>query len=170
MAERPFGRCPPGVPIDQGYIFANVPFPVWDEAGAGWKAVPSNGLVTSHECACEDYQRAINAGFGDKANKIDLQVAPIQSASRYSEEAIALILAGEHLERFFVHGGKSLPDSVVRIDEETAIPAYVLAGLKPITVLAPWQWRQLVIHLTVSQWHQKPEKILHPDLLKGTKQ
>ncbi len=165
MAERPFGRCPPDVPIDQGYIFANVPFPVWDDEA--WKVVPRTGVVTSDECACEDYKRALDAGYGDKAKKIDLQVAPVQPANRYSEEAIENIKAGESLERFFIYGGQSLPDSVVQVDKKTAIPAHVLATLKTITVLAPWQWRGLVVHLTVSQWHEKPENILRPELLEG---
>jgi hypothetical protein len=166
VAERPFGRCDPSVPIDQGYIFANVPFPAWGDGG--WKPRPALGVVTSQECACEDYIRALEAGKGNKARKIDIQVAPLQSARQYPAEAVEKIEAGEYPERFFIYGGQSLPDSVVLVDKETAIPAHLLATLTPVTVLAPWQWRRLVIHLTVSQWHELPEKILHPDLLRAS--
>jgi hypothetical protein len=44
--------------LDEGDILADVPFGRWEE-GKLVQGTPGRGIITSHGCACEDYERAI---------------------------------------------------------------------------------------------------------------
>ena len=53
----------------------------------------------------------------------------------------------------------TLPDEMLDFSYEQPVPASVLEGCKKIARLADWQWSRLLVHQTVSRWHQRPEEI-----------
>lgn len=45
-------------------------------------------------------------------------------------------------------------------DERTGYPGGVLAELPKISRLAEWQWKSLLIHVSVNRWERKPADIV----------
>ena len=152
--KRPDGR------LDQGDVLSNVPFVRWKD-GRAEEGAPTRGLVTSNGCACEDYERALAPpGRSSAAARIMIQVAPLRPASQFSERQIDEIRQGKQLDYFFVHGeGTFLADQVADLTFEQPIPASILAACTKSTRLADWQWQRLLIHHTVSRFHQQPETL-----------
>lgn len=143
-----------------------MPFVRWRN-GEGIEGTPSRGIITSHGCTCEDYERAIEAGKSSAASRVLLQVAPLQSASVFDETKQREIQNGERLDLFFVYGdGSKLKDQVADLTREQPIPAGVLTTCKKVARLADWQWNALLVHIAVSRFHVKPEKLFHPELLR----
>lgn len=167
MARPAFDKLNKAHFLDQGEILANVPFVRWEDGTPVFNAV-RRGIVTSHGCACEDYERAAAEDERSrKAGAIMLQVAPISPATQYrdNQEAIA---RGEFLDFFFIAGeGTILKDQVVDLTREQAIPASVLAKCKKTARIADWQWKALLIHIAVSRFHQQPEELFLKELLES---
>ena len=156
MPEAPFRAV--DASLDEGDILANVPFAAWRDDR--WEVKPVRGVVTSHGCACEDYYRAMAAGKTSQARKIALHVAPIRAIGDRPDEKLQKIRAGEVWRYFYVYGEQgTLQDQLVDLDSEQAIPAAALAELPKVARLATWQWRGLLIHVTVNRWARKPEEI-----------
>jgi hypothetical protein len=162
LSDAPFTATDPET-LDEGDILANVPFAVWGDGA--WRVKSVRGIVTSHGCACEDYARAVAAGRSSQARKIRLHVAPIRAITGQPEDKLAQIRDGKVWRFFYVYGdgGQTLQDQVVDLDDEQAIPATVLWELPRVARLAPWQWRALLMHITVNRWGRSPEDIFGHD-------
>jgi hypothetical protein len=155
---------PVGKELDQGDVLADVPFVKWE----GDKASPGKrnpGLITSHGCTCEDYYRALKQG-SSAVNRVWVQVAPLRPASDFDDKTIAEVREGVQLDRFFVEGdGSRLRDQVAILTREQPFQASLLAGCKRAVRIADWQWERLLIHMTVSRFHARPEQIFRDELL-----
>ena len=157
--------CPHDEHLDQGDIFSSVPLGKWEDGkliqGPGVRAV-----ITSHGCACEDYERALEAGRTQAAAKIMLQVAPLRTIKGVPANRLEEIATGKHLDYFYVFGeANKLPDHLLDFTQEQPVPASVLTKCTKIARLSAWQWRRLLVHLAVSRFHQQPEKLFLPELL-----
>lgn len=151
--------------LDQGDILANVPFVKWVDGGIELGG-GSRGIITSHGCSCEDYERAIARGQTQAARKTMLQVAPLVAIERVPEHRRAEIETGQYFDRFYVYGeGSLLGDQMLDFTREQPIPAGVLAGCEKVARISDWQWQRLLIHLAVSRFHQAPETLFRIDLL-----
>ncbi len=153
--------------LDQGDIFSDVPLGKWEHGqlvqGPGVRAV-----ITSHGCACEDYERALEGSRSQQAEKILLHVAPLRSARDFPEHRVEEIRSGRYLGSFFIYGqGSVLSDQIVDFTREQPVPAVVLSQCTKIARLADWQWARLLVHLAVSRFHQEPETLFRPELLGG---
>lgn len=153
--------------LDQGDIFSDVPLGRWKDGhlvqGPGVRAV-----ITSHGCACEDYERALAAGRTQAAAKILLQVAPLRPTRGVPEHRLDEIRSGRQLDYFYVYGqGNKLPDQILDFAHEQPVPASVLMTCIKIARLASWQWQRLLVHLAVSRFHQAPESLFQPELLES---
>lgn len=145
-------------------ILADVPFVKWDGGKAKFDS-PGRGIITSHGCACEDYERAAAAsGRSSQAERVMLQVAPLKPAKAFGEK-IEVIKVGSQLDCFFIEGDGSIADQVVDLTREQGIPACVLAGCKRSGQIADWQWKSLLVHIAVSRFHQQPEELFLRELL-----
>jgi xanthine dehydrogenase iron-sulfur cluster and FAD-binding subunit A len=139
---------------------------------AKWKdgelvPVSLRAVITSNGCACEDYERLIDAGRTQAAAKLTLQVAPLRDTRGRSPQNLADIAAGRHLDYFLVYGERNvLPDQIVDFSREQPVPASVLSGCTKIARLADWQWNGLLVHLAVTRFHQTAEELFRPELLK----
>jgi hypothetical protein len=152
--------------LDRGDILANVPLVRWKE-GTARQGSPGRGVITSNECTCEDYERAVQRG-SSAASRVLIQVAPLQSASRFPEDIQEEIKLGQRLDLFYVHGdGKALDDQVANLMREQPVPAEVLMRCTKIARLADWQWDALLVHIAVSRFHLKPEELFRPEILRG---
>jgi len=153
--------------LEHGLVLADVPFVRWKRR----KPEPGStgrGIITSEGCACEVYERALREGKSSAAGKVMLQVAPIRPADVYGESKIETIRGGHVLGLFFVKGeGSRLGDCVVDFSHEQSIPASVLVDCTKSALISDWQWKRLLIHLTVSRWRQKPEELFREDLLQS---
>jgi hypothetical protein len=153
--------------LDQGDVLANVPFVRWKDGKPTFGA-KSLGIITSHGCACEDYERALDKpGRSSQADRVMLQVAPLKPAKAFGDK-VEVIRSGSQLDCFFVQGeGSVLADQVVDLTREQGIPASVLVPCKTVTRIADWQWRALLVHVAVSRFHQQPEKLFLDEVLEG---
>jgi len=144
--------------LDQGDIFSDVPLIKYKNGKLEQK--PMRAIITADGCACEDYERMLAKGHTQAAAKLMLHVAPLRATKDVPEHRLEEIRSGEQLDYFYVYGetGK-LPDQMLDFSYEQPVPASVLDGCKKIARLADWQWKRLLVHQTVSRWHQKPEKI-----------
>jgi hypothetical protein len=159
-------RIDPKVQLDQGMILADVPFVKWENGKAKLES-PGRGIITSHGCACEDYERAANAeGRSSQADRVMLQVAPLKPAKAFGDK-IETIKRGVQLDCFFVEGDGSIADQVVDLTREQGIPASVLAECKKSGQIADWQWKALLVHIAVSRFHQTPEELFRVELLES---
>ena len=152
--------------LEHGLVLADVPFVRWKD---GRPKIDSGGpgIITSEGCACEAYERALQEGRSSAAAKVMLQVAPIRPANDYRDK-IETVKAGQVLGLFFVKGeGSRLGDCVVDFSHEQGIPASVLAGCKKSALISDWQWKRLLVHLTVSRWRQKAEDLFREDLIES---
>jgi hypothetical protein len=153
--------------LDQGDIFSNIPFVKWHEGepaiGGG-----ARGVVTSHGCTCEDYQRRLDLGHTQAAAKVMIQVAPLRPATSFPLQQRSAIADGDYFDYFLVYGQRGvLGDQVADLTKEQSIPASVVMTCDKIARLAPWQWNRLLVHIAVSRFHQKPETIFRPDILES---
>jgi hypothetical protein len=151
--------------LDEGDILSAVPFIRWKD---GKPEIKPNvrGVITSHGCACEDYERAVAKGQKDKAGKMMLQIAPLRDIKGIPAHRLDEIKAGKQLDYFYIYGeGGTLNDHIVDLTHEQPIPASMLNDCRKVARLAPWQFKNLLIHLTVSRFHQPPEEIFRDDLL-----
>jgi hypothetical protein len=152
--------------LDQGDVLADVPFVRWRD-GKPTFGSKGLGIITSHGCACEDYERALEAHRSSQAERVMLQVAPLKPAKVFGEK-IEVIKSGTHLDLFYVQGeGSRLADQVVDLTREQGIPASVLAACKKCARIADWQWRALLVHVAVSRFHQQPEKLFLNEVLES---
>lgn len=144
--------------LDQGDIFSDVPLIKYRNGKLEQK--PMRAIITSDGCACEDYERMLAKGHTQAAAKLMLHVAPLRATKDVPEHRLEEIRSGEQLDYFYVYGqaGK-LPDQMLDFSYEQPVPASVLEGCTKIARLADCQWKRLLVHQTVSRWHQKPEKI-----------
>ncbi len=148
-------------------ILADVPFVKWENGKAKLDS-PGRGIITSHGCACEDYERAVAmSGRSSQANRVMLQVAPLRPARQFPSDKLDTIKAGSHLDCFFIQGDGSIADQVVDLTREQGIPASVLATCKRSGVIAEWQWKGLLVHIAVSRFHQTPEELFRLELLES---
>ena len=153
--------------LDQGDIFSDVPLGKW-KGGELVQGPPLRAVITSHGCACEDYERALTAGRTQTAAKIMLQVAPLRPIRDVPEYRLEEIKNGEQLDYFYVYGeDNKLPDHMLDFRREQPVPASVLEKCTKIPRLSDWQWRRLLVHLAVSRFHQKPETLFLPALLES---
>lgn len=150
--------------LDQGDIFSDVPLIKYKNGKLEQK--PMRAIITSDGCACEDYERMLAQGHTQAAARLMLHVAPLRATKDVPEHRLEEIRSGEQLDYFYVYGetGK-LPDHMLDFSYEQPVPASVLEGCKKIARLADWQWKRLLVHQTVSRWHQKPEKIFLASVL-----
>ncbi|HUB35648.1 MAG TPA: hypothetical protein VL972_02390 [Solirubrobacteraceae bacterium] len=147
-------------------ILADVPFVKWERGKAKLDS-KGRGIITSHGCACEDYERAARRSErSSQADRVMLQVAPLKPAKVFGEK-LELIRSGSHLDFFFVEGDGSIADQVVDLTREQGLPASVLAECKRSGQIADWQWKALLVHVAVSRFHQTPEKLFLPELLES---
>jgi hypothetical protein len=72
--------------LDEGDILAGVPFGKWTDGTLG-EGTPGRGIITSHGCACEDHERAVDLGRTQAARKVMLHVAPLQPAVHFRAES-----------------------------------------------------------------------------------
>ena len=156
------------MPLDEGYVFANVPFAKWDDDGQGWRVNRQKGVVVSHGCSCEDYITWLADGKTDKANKVNILVAPLISAADYPPDGVERIREGKYRDLFLIEGGDSMPAQVVQLPRQQAIPARVLVELSKIVILADWQWAHLQLHIGVFVFHKEPGDLYNPALLEET--
>lgn len=154
----------PDLKLDDGDIVEGVHLPTWSKTGA-LSSVARRVLVTSNGCDCEDYLRARDAGMSDAAAKIRVHVAPLRDPAG-SETKLQQIRDGQVLPLFWVYGNEALPDQIADLSKETSIPAAAVVAGRRLATIAAWQWRRLLVHLTVERWHQKPEKIFRHELLR----
>lgn len=151
--------------LDQGDVLTDVRLVKWTDgevALAGGVRV----VVTSNGCTCEDYERVVAAGQTQKAAKMMVQVAPLRPATNFPQGRLEEIRSGKHLDFFYVYGKATvLPDHVVDVTREQPVPAHVLAKCAKVARLAEWQWQALLIHLTVSRFHQEPADLFRDELL-----
>jgi len=153
--------------LDQGDIFSDVPLARWKDQvfvqGSSGRAV-----ITSHGCACEDYERALAAGRTQAAAKVMLHVAPLRAITNMPEHRLEEIKAGQQLDYFYIYGERNtLNDHLVDLSLEQPVPASVLSACTKIARLAPWQWRHLLVHIAVSRFHESPETLFRPELLES---
>jgi hypothetical protein len=147
-------------------ILADVPFVKWDGGEAKFDS-QGRGIITSHGCACEDYERAAKtSGRSSQAERVMLQVAPLKPAKAFGEK-IEVIKNGSQLDCFFIEGDGSIADQVVDLTREQGIPASVLAECKRSGQIADWQWKGLLVHMAVSRFHQQPEELFLKKLLES---
>jgi hypothetical protein len=167
VARRALDKLDKNLLLDQGEILADVPFVRWEDGKPIFGAV-RRGIITSHGCACEDYERAAKeAERSRKAGAVMIHVAPIAPATQYRDRQEA-IARGEFLDYFFIFGeGSILKDHVLDLTREQAIPASVLAKCKKISRIADWQWKGLLVHIAVSRFHQQPEELFREELLES---
>lgn len=161
---RPFKRSAPA--LDAGDIFSDVPLAKWVD-GRLEPGTPGRAVITSHGCACEDYDRAVQARRTDAARKLTLQVAPLRSINNQGAETLDRIRHGDQMDYFYVYGDRQVADQILDFTREQPIPAYVLMTCNKIATLAEWQWRRLLVHLAVSRFHQPPEEIFRAEILGG---
>jgi hypothetical protein len=161
--------------LDQGDILADVPFVRWTEGdpeeGTPRRGIITSngeGIVTSNGCTCEDYERAIDAGRSSAAARVYVQVAPLRPAKDFNATKQQEIREGRHLDRFFVEGESTvLTDQIADLTLEQPFPASLLSQCEKIARVADWQWNALLIHLAVSRFHIKPERLFREELLTG---
>ncbi len=167
MARRALDKLDENLLLDQGEILADVPFVRWKDDKPIFEAL-RRGIITSHGCACEDYERAAKeAARSRKAGAVMLHVAPIEPATQYRDRQEA-IARGEFLDYFFISGeGTVLKSHVVDLTKEQAIPASVLSRCKKVSRIADWQWKRLLVHIAVSRFHQQPEELFQEELLES---
>lgn len=147
-------------------ILADAPLVKWENGKAKFDS-PGRGIITSHGCACEDYERAAaTEGRSSQADRVMLQVAPLKPAKAFGEK-LDTIRRGIQLDCFFLEGDGSLADQVVDLTREQAIPASVLAQCKKSGQIADWQWKRLLVHIAVSRFHQPPEELFLDSLLES---
>jgi hypothetical protein len=127
VARRALDKLDKNILLDQGEILADVPFVRWEDDKPIFEAL-RRGIITSHGCACEDYERAAKeAARSRKAGAVMLHVAPIEPATQYRDRQEA-IARGEFLDHFYISGeGTVLKSHVVDLTKEQAIPASVLS-------------------------------------------
>jgi hypothetical protein len=144
--------------LDEGDVLANAPVLKWKNGEP--KFTEGRVIVTAHGCACEDYYRALEEGRTSAARRVMVMVAPVRNANDLDEDTRQAIQRGEYYDLFYVYGdGSRLHDQVVDLTREFNVPASLLIECQKIARLNDWQWRRLLIALTVSRWHQKPETI-----------
>ncbi len=152
--------------FEHGLVLSDVPFVRWVAAKPA-AGTPKPGIITSEGCACEVYERALAEGKTSAASKVMLQVAPLRKPGVYGDK-LDIIKGGHVLGLFFVKGeGSRLGDCVVDLTCEQSMPAWLLAYCTKSALIADWQWKRLLIHLTVSRWRQAPEEIFREDLLES---
>lgn len=153
--------------FEHGLVLSDVPFVRWVAAKPA-EGTPKPGIITSEGCACEAYERAVNESKSSAAQKVMLQVAPLRQPGVYGAEKLDLIKGGKVLGLFFVQGeGSRLGDCVVDLTCEQSMPAWLLAYCTKSALIADWQWKRLLVHLTVSRWRQPPESLFREDLLES---
>lgn len=151
--------------ISDGDILEAVPFLKWKDGEA--KPVSARGIVTSHGCACEDYERALGAGKSSKARKVLLRVARMQPASNFPALVLDDIRDGQHTDLFFVDGDETTPDQVVDLTNEQPFPAELLVKLPFRTRISEAQWKRLQMQAMVERLHAKPEEFLKAEIVSG---
>jgi xanthine dehydrogenase iron-sulfur cluster and FAD-binding subunit A len=150
--------------LEQGDIFSDVPLIKWKSGKLVQK--PGRAIITAHGCACEDYERAVDAGRTQAAEKLVLHVAPLRQTQGVPEHRLDEIRSGEQLDYFYIYGTPNkLTDQLLDLTYEQPVPAHVLEGCTKIARIADWQWRRLLVHQTVSRFHQKPETIFLANVL-----
>jgi hypothetical protein len=156
----------PELILEGGLVLAKVPFVRWED-GEPHTGSEAQGIITSHGCSCEDYERAIQEGRSSAAKRKMLMVAPLKAAKVFRDK-IDTIKSGTALDYFFIQGEPPWPaDQVVDLTREQAIPASVLAGCKKVAQIEDWQWKALLIHIAISRFHQQPEDLFREDLLES---
>jgi hypothetical protein len=149
---------PHDVHLEQGDIFADVPLIKYKNGKLDQKR--TRAIITSDGCACEDYERMVAKGHTQAAAKLMLHVAPLRATKDVPEHRLEEIRSGEQLDYFYVYGETgTLTDQLLDFSYEQPVPASVLERCTKIARLADWQWKRLLVHQTVSRWHQKPETI-----------
>lgn len=153
--------------LEHGLVLSDVPFVRWTNGRPKVNSA-GPGIITSEGCACEVYERALREGKSSAAAKVMLQVAPVRPAKDYGAAKTETIKAGKVLGLFFVAGeGTRLADCVADLSHAQGIPASVLVDCTKSALISDWQWKRLLIHMTVSQWRQKPEDLFREDLLQS---
>jgi hypothetical protein len=152
--------------LEGGLVLAKIPFVKW-ENGEARIGADGPGIITSHGCACEDYERALQEGRTSAARRLMLMAAPLKQAKAFRDK-IETIKGGTALDYFFIKGENPWPaDQVVDLTHEQAIPASVLADCKKVAQIADWQWKRLLIHIAISRFHQQPEELFREELLES---
>ena len=150
--------------IDQGDIFRDVPFLVRgpnDEIAT--KKLP--GIVTSHGCYCERYDRALEAGKTTRAAKIQLYVCPITSARNLNANDQATVREGKNFQYHALPVIPGVPEMFVDATLEQSIPARLLETLDRTASLTETEWIKLVVHQTTFRFRREAAAIFRPDLL-----
>lgn len=146
-------------------MLSDVPFVRWKKGKPTFNS-KGLGIITSNGCACEDYERAVEEGRSSQADRIMLQVAPLNKAKAFPDDKIEVIKRGAQLDCFFLKGeGSRLADQVVDLSREQGIPASVLADCKKVALIENWQWKRLLIHIAVTRFRQVPEELFLTELL-----
>ena len=155
-------------PLDQGDLIANVPLPRW-EGGEIVGSSPKLCVVTSHECTCEDFERAKEKGKS-AIERVLIKVAPLRAAKVFPEIVQEEIKEGKRLDLFYIYGdGRKMGDQVAVLAYEQAVPGAVLDELPTSARLADWQFARLQLHNVVSQLHRRPDELFREEFLKGEK-
>ncbi len=147
-------------------MLGDVPFVKWENGKARTGTV-GPGIITSHGCSCEDYERALREGRTSAARRLMLMAAPLKQAKAFREK-IETIKTGTALDYFFIKGENPWPaDQVVDLTHEQALPASVLADCRNVALIADWQWKALLVHIAISRFHQQPEELFREELLEN---
>jgi hypothetical protein len=164
MGAAPFQAVTPQ--LDEGDVLANIPFVKWKDGVP--EITPKRGIITSHGCACEDYERALAMGRTSAAAKILLRVAPCRTLeSNFPEDKLEAIRNGETWQYFYVEGDETFGPQILDLDNEQPVPASILNDLDRVARLAPWQWKRLLMHMAVHRFHRQAEEIFRDELLRG---
>jgi hypothetical protein len=152
--------------LDQGDLLDDVPF-VHRRASEDPDVVLRRGLVTSHGCDCERYERRRRDGTADESFLAGyaVQVAPVLPAAEFNPGLMGDIRRGRVPQYFAIPEENPWPEWVVDLHQEQPIPVSDLLDCERDACLSDEMWRRLVVHRFYLQSRVKPETAFAGELM-----
>lgn len=151
--------------LDQGDLLVDAPF--LDRRGDEHDEASQLGLVTSHGCDCERYERQLTKGADDGfVDGYCVQVAPVLAAADFERGLLGDIRRGRVTQYFSIPDESPWDELVVDLHQEQPIPVVRLLDCIRQASLSAEMWHRLVVHIFRLQSHIKPETVFAPEFLR----
>jgi hypothetical protein len=142
--------------LSQGDIFPDVPFTV-PHGDFERKSLVSPGIVTSHDCECEDAERCIAKGIEDPGRLI-VSAAPVFPITILTGGKDGDVRGGRVLRFFHLPAADGLEESFADLAYEQPVPATLLMERQRIICLSDEYRAQMLVH----QWRLKARDLPVP--------
>jgi hypothetical protein len=151
--------------VDRGDIFGGVPFVYRHDAEI--IVLPGPGIVTSHGCDCEKYERHMAAKKVDPAflGTYTVQVAPLRSPIQFEADGLIGDIRAGRAPRYFALPEED-PRGEMLVDlffEQPILVKDLLAADRQASI-SEEMWRRLCVHCMVLQTRREVADVLRDEV------